>query len=404
MDVKGAYLNGILKEDVYMRQPEGYGDGTNRVCKLIKTLYGLKQSGREWNIQFDREIQSVGFTRLLSDPCAYIRRQGHDFQIITVWVDDLLLFATTDPGMRRMKAQIAEKWEVTDLGEPSKIIGIEITRNIDSISISQKRYVDSIIRKEKMERANPVATPLDPNTPIEPNDDPSDGNRSNPFARLLGELQYLANATRPDIAFAVNRLASYTANPSTQHYSMVKRIIRYLAGTKNYGITYYKSNSQMSQLASIKAYSDAGFANTDEKKSTTGIAFISAGGAILWKSKKQSLSALSTTEAEYIALAHTGTEARWLRNLYTELGFPTNAPLHIKCDNLGAISMAENPFITQKSRHIDLKYHSIRQLVAKNVVKLDPCRDAENTADILTKPIARPKHKQHTGELGLAPV
>ena len=207
-----------------------------------------------------------------------------------------------------------------------------------------------------MERANPVATPLDPNVPIEPNPVLCIEDRSNPFARLLGELQFLANMTCPDISFAVNRLTCYTANPSTQHYGMLKRILRYLVGTKSYGITYRKTLRESKPLI---AYTDAGFANTDEKKSTTGIAVISAGGAILWKSKKQSLSALSTTEAEYIAMAHTGAETRWLQNLYTELEFAIHPPLPIRCDNLGTISMAENPFITQKSRHIDLKYHSI---------------------------------------------
>jgi hypothetical protein len=137
----------------------------------------------------------VGFTRLYSDPCAYIRCKGDDFQIITVWVDDLLIFANTEEGMHLTKEQIACKWQVTDLGEPSKIIGIEIKRNTDSISISQQRYIKAILKKENLEHANPIATPLDPNVPIEANPEDSDGNRSNPFARLLGELQYLADAT-----------------------------------------------------------------------------------------------------------------------------------------------------------------------------------------------------------------
>jgi hypothetical protein len=319
MDVKGTYLNGILKEDVYMRQPDGYNDGTDRVCKLVKTLYGLKQSGREWNIQFNDGLQDLGFTRLYSDPCAYVRRRGNDFQIITVWVDDLLLFANTEVGMRLCKEQIAHKWQVTDLGEPSKIIGIQIKRGADSISISQTKYIEAILKRENMDRANPVATPLDPNVPIQPNPDHTEGNRSNPFAQLLGELQYLANATRPDIAFTINRLASFTANPSMKHYEMIKRILRYLAGTKEFGITYRKSYTN---IEPIIGYSYAAHGNCEERKSTTGVVFVSGGGAVLWRSKKQTLSAQSSTEAEYIALAHAGCEACWFHNLYTELGFP----------------------------------------------------------------------------------
>jgi hypothetical protein len=182
---------------------------------------------------------------------------------------------------------------------------------------------------------------------------------------------------------------------------MLKRILRYLAGTRNYGITYRKSYRPANILT---GHTDAGFANADERRSTTGLAFTSAGGATLWKSKKQTIVALSTPEAEYIALAHIGTEARWYRNLFTELQIPLKLPIIIRSDSTGAISMANNPYITSKSRHIDLKYHSIRQLINQNVVKTEAVRDPEQTADILTKPLPRPKHKKCTAELGVAPV
>ena len=304
MDIKGAYLNGILKETIYMRQPEGYSDGTDRVCQLNRMLYGLKQARYEWNQQLDLGLQSLYFKRLLSDPCAYIRRQDNEFQIITIWVDDLLIFTTTENGMRLVKEQIASKWKVKDLGEPAKIIGIKITCHPDgSISISQKQYIESILRKKNMEHANPVSTPMDCNNLPEPNPDQSVSNRSNSYARLLEE--YIANCTRSDITFAIHRLASYTANPSMQHQMMLKRVLRYLAGTRSHGITYRRSTD----LQQIVGYVDAGFANTDERKSTTGITFITGKGAILWKSKKQTLTTLSTTEAEYVALAQAGAMA-----------------------------------------------------------------------------------------------
>ena len=157
-----------------------------------------------------------------------------------------------------------------------------------------------------MEWANPVATLLDPNTPIEPNPNPSDDNQSNSFAQLLGKLQYIANTTQPDISFAINRLASYTANSSTQHYGMLKRILRYLVGMHLYGIIYRKSYRLTLPLI---GYTDTAFSNADEKKLMTELVFLSAGGAILWKSKKQTIIALSMTEAEYIVLAHIRTEA-----------------------------------------------------------------------------------------------
>jgi hypothetical protein len=238
MDVKGAYLNGMLNEQVYMHQPEGFEDGTDCICELLKSLYGLKQSGQAWNIEFDRAMQRRGFKCLRPDPCAYIRREHDEFAIITVWVDDLLLFAMSDSLMERMKKDICTEWETTDLGELSKIIRIEITRTPNAIFIRQRAYIESILKREGMECANPVAMPLDPNSPLQPNPDGNEGDRSNSYARLLGELQFIANATRPDIAYAVSRLASYTANPSLQHVGVLKRVLRYLQGTKEYGITY----------------------------------------------------------------------------------------------------------------------------------------------------------------------
>jgi hypothetical protein len=158
MDVKGAYLNGILKEKVYMRQPEGYDDGSGRVCELIKTLYGLKQSGREWNRELDEKLRKFGFQRLRSDPCVYIKQDGDDVTIITVWVDDLLLVAKPDELMERTKSDLHTQWEVTDLGEPTKIVGVEITQTDDSITLSQKVYVESILEREGLSEINSVAT------------------------------------------------------------------------------------------------------------------------------------------------------------------------------------------------------------------------------------------------------
>src|SRR5260370_40912657 len=161
MDVKGAYLNGYLKETVYMRQPEGFNDGTNHVCLLVKMLYGLKQSGHEWNIEFDKKICQKGFISLQVEPCAYIKRKNDEVAIITIWVDNLLLFAGSNQIMNEMKKDLHSQWEVTNLGEPSKIISIKITRSDNAITISQKRSVESILMRQGLEEANPVSTPLD---------------------------------------------------------------------------------------------------------------------------------------------------------------------------------------------------------------------------------------------------
>ena len=408
MDVKGAYLNGTLKEKIYMEQPEGYDDGSGRVCLLVKTLLGLKQSGHEWNKELDTKLREFGFQPLRSDPCAYVRRKGEHLEIITVWVDDLLLFATSNDLMEKLKKEIQSKWTVTDMGEPAKIIGIEITKNDDSILISQEKYIDSILKREGMDEANPVSMPMDPNDQIKPNPDGNEGSRSNSYAKLLGELQFLTNATRPDIAYAVNKLSAYTANPSLQHIGAAKRILRYLKGTKNLAIQYSakRNNSEIPQENPnlFYGYADAAYANTDDYKSTSGYVFLVGGGAITWRSKKQTMISLSSTEAEYIALSEAGREACWLRNLYEELGYSQDLPNLIKGDNDGSIAMARNPQFHKRSKHIATRWHWVRDLVQNNKITIKSCRDPEQTADVLTKPLARQKHQKHLKEMGLISI
>ena len=276
---------------------DGFSDGTTRVCLLQKTLYGLKQSGREWNKELDRRLKEKEFTNLWSDPCAYIQRDGINVKIIAVWVDDLLLFTSSTPIMRYLKDELNATFDLTDLGEPSRIVGIKITIHDDSITISQPLYIDSILRKHGMENVNPVATPLDPNTKLAPNPENREPNRSNDYASLLGSLQYLAIATRPDIAYAVNRLAAYTANPSLQHYTAAKRVLRYVKGTKNYEITYRKDATRHvgpSDSNIFYGFSNAAFANADDRRSVSGYVFLANGGAITWGSKKQTAIALSS--------------------------------------------------------------------------------------------------------------
>jgi len=201
-------------------------------------LYGLKQSGHEWNTELDAKLISFRFSWPPSDLCTYIKWDGDKVSIITIWVDDLLLFASNDILMGKMKTNIKLAWEATDIGKLTKIVGIEITLHENSVSVSQQNYVENILWQEHMHNANPVETPLDPNIQLEPNLDGNQGDQSTSYAQLLGELQWIANATWPDIAYAVNKLAAYTANPSLQYIGMLKQILCYLARTKSLGITY----------------------------------------------------------------------------------------------------------------------------------------------------------------------
>src|ERR1700720_4105 len=328
-----------------------------------------------------------------------------------------MLFASGNVMMGHMKSTIESEWQATDLGKPAKIIGIEITIKPEYLRISQGKYIDNLLCMENMAEANPVGMPLDPNIKIGPNPIHNELNWSNSYAKLLGELQYLANTTRPDISYAVNKLGLYTANPSLEHYGSLKCISRYLAGTREYGITYKKSNGQ-SNVANLfheharnyeqgtytknnifHGYVDAAFANADDYKSTTGYVFLVSEGAITWKSKKQTIIAMSSTESEYVALSEAGREAYWLRNLYDKLGFPQVGPTVIKSDNEGSVILFHSPQFHARTKHIDIRHHCVQDLVNNKILDVQGCQDSEQTADILTKPLPKPKHQRHRREM-----
>jgi len=400
MDVKGAYLNGDLKEEIYMNQPEGFHDETTRLCRLIKTIYGLKQSGREWNHKLNKRLQNRGFKRLETDPCVYIRKGKGRIEIITVWVDDLLLFTKTEAQMTNLKRELGDLFEITDLGEPNKLVGIEIDRDRKNgtLTIKQTKYIESILEKYGLKDANSVSTPLDPNVKLEPLESTDSATADGNYASLTGSLMYAAIGTRPDIAYATNKLCSFNANPSLIHWSAAKRVLRYLKGTKEKGITYRKGGDNKNRLY---GYADASFATNSDRSSTSGHVFLLNKGAITWGSRKQRIIALSTAEAEYSAMAEAGRRLTWLRNLYYEIGYTQNEPTVLYADNQSAIAIATNLQYHQRSMHFPICQHYIRQKIRDGDARLEYCTTNEMTADIFTKALPRIKHTQHTQTLGL---
>ncbi|GBE87159.1 hypothetical protein SCP_1004060 [Sparassis crispa] len=407
MDVKGAYLNGTLKEEVYMRQPKGYNDGTYRVCKLKKTLYRLKQSGREWNIVLNRKLLDAGFKHLFSDPCVYIRIKGDKIEIVTVWVDDLLIFTNDCALMDQLKRELRNMFEVTDLGEPQKIVGIEIERDRSkqTIKISQTKYIESILHKNGLTNANTVGMPLDPNTVLEKEEPETDDecDRDNGYASLIGSLMYTAIAMRPDIAHTVQRLSSFTANPGMAHWTAAKCVLRYLSGMRELGIIYGPIADVKPKDQSIfVGYSDADYANDiRDRKSISGYLFKLGNGMITWSSKKQTTVASSTTEAEYMASAEAAKEAMWLQTLFKEIGFEQQDPTILFEDNTVAISIARDPQFHAKSKHFDVKHHYVCEKLRDKYIDIHYCPTEDMIADILTKSLPKPRHEKLTKKLGM---
>ena len=286
------------------------------------------------------------------------------------------------------------QFEVTDLGEPTKIVGIEIDRDRarGTLTISQKQYIEALLEKERLQNGNSVATPMDPSTKLYPSEGESEG-RSNAYASLIGSLMYLAVATRPDIAYAVYRLGSFMANPDMSHWTAAKRILRYLSGTREYGITY-RAETRPGE-AQFVGYADASYACNDDSTSVSGYVFIMSGGAITWASQKQNNVTLSTTESEYSAMADAAKEVVWLRNLFEGLEYNLPRATKLYGDNSGALAIAKNPQYHKRSKHFNTKHHWTRERVREGTIEALWCPTADMMADILTKALAKPKHQHH---------
>lgn len=405
VDVDSAYLNGTLDEEVFMRQPEGYvvKGKEHLVCKLKKSLYGLKQAGRVWYDHLCTALLSSGFTICVSDPCLFIKRSDNESVWIIVYVDDIAIISPSLSVITEVKATLATHFTIKDLGEVKSFLGIEIRHDTTarSIVLSQRAYVESVAQQFESDNCRPVSTPL----PVGLNLADADHASSDPADRavyqsLLGSLMYLMLATRPDIAFAVTYLSQFSSAPTATHMRALRHLLRYAISTADLSLVY-SANGTVTPVG----LSDADFAgNPIDRKSINGFIFMLAGAAVTWNAKKQTLVALSTTEAEYIALSHAGREAIWIRSLLREVGFaPTNAT-DIHCDNLGAIALTSNSTFHARSKHFDIKLHWIRDCIRSKDLHIEFIPTDVNTADLFTKPLPTRRHQALTQALGLVPA
>jgi hypothetical protein len=322
--------------------------------------------------------------------------------LITVWVDNILIFATSIKMMEIVKHDLQEAFKVTDLGELSKIVGIEITHDQKhkKITIMQTKYIEGILEKYSLQDACPVHTLLDSHVKLEPGE-PEAGNQSNNYTCLIGSLMYTAVATRPDIVFAVNRLASFTANPTMCHWTAAKHVLRYLKGTKNIGITYSKPSEDVATQNQFIGYSGASFANNYDRTSVSGYAFTSAGGVISWGFKKPNTVSLLTTKAEYVCLSDMAQETTWLHNLYAKIGYAQQEPTLVYGNNLSALAIAENPHYHKRTKHFDIKHHYIHEQITNKNIVIKYLPTAKMTADIFTKALPKQAHEIHMKSLRL---
>ena len=401
MDVKTAFLNGDLEEEIYMDQPEGcVATGSeHKVCRLVKSLYGLKQAPKQWHEKFDQVLVSNGYLINEADKCVYYKNLDiNAYVIICLYVDDMLIFGTSMDVVTKTKSFLASNFDMKDMGEADVILGIKVLRKADGLILSQEHYVEKFLKRFEYYECKPVVTPYDANTHLKKNLDHS---VSQPrYAQIIGSLMYLMNCTRPDIAYAVSRLSRYTHNPSKDHWTALDRVAKYLRGTIDLGLHFGRSPPV------IEGYSDANWiSDSDEVKSTSGYVFTLGGGAVSWKSSKQTCIARSTMESELIALEKACSEAEWLRNLLANLPISSHLPpsIYVHCDCQAAIARVKSKIYNGKSRHIRMRHSVVQQLLESGVVSLDFVRSELNLADPLTKPLGRRLVVQTSKGMGLLP-
>lgn len=404
MDAVSAFLHGDLDEEIYMAQPEMFSDGTSKVCRLHKSLYGLKQASRVWYTKLDGALKKFGLKRCVTDPCMYIMRKGDKILIVGVYVDDLGMASNDAALMNELKAYLRKLFNMKDLGAAKQLLGMRITRDqqAGTISIDQSQYIRDVLDKFNMLDCNPVSTPADINQRLTKDMCPSTDEerekiRHIPYQEAVGSLLFAAQISRPDIQFAVGAVSRFNSNFGYAHWAAVKRIMRYLKGTLNHKLTYYRNFE-----SNLEGFCDADWGgNETDRRSTTGYVFTMQGAPVAWNSKKQPTVAISTTESEYMAMGNATQEALWLRSLVRELAHKMDGPIPIHCDNRGAICLSENSVYQSRTKHIDIKHHFLREHVNSNIIKFLHIDTKLNVADFLTKPMNSDKQIFCCNELNL---
>lgn len=390
-DVKSAFLNGPLEEEVFVKQPPGFevAGHEGKVYKLKKALYGLKQAPRAWNKKIDSVLIQIGFSKCISEHGVYVRGENEsDLVILCLYVDDLLITGNNKIGIDKVKQLLKNQFEMTDLGSLSYFLGIEFKETEAGIVMHQSKYATDLLKKFRMTDCNAATTPAETGLALSLRDEGEPVDETQ-YRQIVGSLRYLCN-TRPDLAFSVGLISRFMQAPKTPHMMAAKRILRYIRGTINYGILL--PNTITSSNMELVGYTDSDWRrDNDDRKSTAGYIFLLGNALVSWSSKKQDPVALSTCEAEYIAASMCSCQGLWLRKLLKEMKIQKNEAINILVDNKSAISLAKNPIDHGGSKHIETRYHFIRDKVSKGKVKLLYCKSEANLADLLTKPLKKNK-------------
>ena len=382
MDVSNAYLNSRLQENLYMQQPENFVSKTEKmkVCKLNKAIYGLKQSALCWNESFSSTLKKLDFKQSQNDNCIFTYYSENILCILALYVDDLMIMSNSLDFLKSVKSKLQNVYRMKDLGVVKQFLGVNITQTKGKIVLDQSHYTKKLLEKFGFQNAKTVSTPIDNSLKLYVAKDQDEQFSVETYQSAVGALLFLSTRTRGDICFAVGNVAKYCSNPTLTHWTAVKRIFRYLKGTINFGLCYSSST-----LPCI-GYSDADFAgDQNDRKSTSGYCFMFGNGAISWRSTKQTCCALSTAEAEYVALSTCTQEGIWLQKLLGDFHIPDISPMMINEDNQSAICFTKNNSGHGRAKHIQIKYHFVKDMINNGKIQLQYCPTTDMLADIFTK-------------------
>ncbi|KAH9769651.1 retrovirus-related pol polyprotein from transposon RE1 [Citrus sinensis] len=384
LDINNAFLNGILTEEVFMHQPEGFihPQFPSHVCKLTKALYGLKQAPRAWYDRLKLSLLNWGFIASKSDTSLFIFHKAGDIVVILVYVDDILVTGSNVQLVEKVIQHLSSEFALKDLGEFNYFLGLEVTPSVEGLHLCQTKYVGDILKKAQMIESKGCSTPMSSTEKLVKDKGAAFENPSL-YRSIVGSLQYLT-LTRPEIAFTVNKLSQFLANPSVLHWQACKRVLRYLQCTADLGLQFYASGS-----LTLSAFSDADWgSDLDDRKSVGGYCIYLGNNLISWSSKKQPIVSRSTAESEYRALALAVSETLWITYLLQELKVPLLQTPVIYCDNKSAEALASNPKYHSRTKHIELDLHFIRDHIAQKELQISHVPSYDQVADIFTKPLA----------------
>jgi hypothetical protein len=398
VDVKTAYLYGELSEYVYMKQPPGYeNENKNLVCRLLKSIYGLKQAAYVWNKKIDDVFKKMEFTQSSADPCLYIRTKNGKSSYILVFVDDFILACEDKVIYQEIIEGLKKNFKISELGEIKFFLGIQVQK-IDGVYVlNQTLYINKLLERFNLTEAKISKIPMDPGY-LQQKEEEVFSNKDI-YQSLIGGLLYVSVNTRPDIAVTASILGRKVTNPSVADWTEAKRVLKYLKGTKDFGL-FLEPNEII-----LECYVDSDWAgDIRDRKSNSGYLFKLGNSLIEWKSRKQQCVSLSSTEAEYIALAECCQELLWICKLMVAFDVQVKHPIKVNEDNQSCIKIAEKDKFERRSKHIDTKFNYVKDLIKMEKIKLVYCSTSEMLADVLTKPLQSVKIQYFRSKIGIRQI